>query len=358
MFCGCFAKMETITLLVYHETISVHSQQKDRTNPMTTPSEEYIDNYTLPDFTFPYAYLNDAAHLINLYVEKRLKNIAATTDTPLALMVSGGIDSLHTAAIAAHTKVKVEAFTFVWENDQEGMNELNAAKEVCEQLEIPHHTVAPDEEKMQGLICSAITLLDTTEPWEILAGVILHAVAGEVNRVLPGAPIVSAAGADSLFLGGKEFTPRDTEEETLQAWEEAVVAELKKSFVRERFIPDFYERILGSDVNYFKVWQTHEAIETVAKLHPYAIRGGQWDQDKVVIRYVLEKFGISPQIAGRGKNPMQVSSGGLQALEDCARGSLAKQFEGRTYSDPLTEDRRFTVARLFLNQIGGVRFAK
>lgn len=325
---------------------------------MTAPSEEYIDNYTLPAFTCPYAYLNDAAHLINLYVEKRLKNIAATTNTPLALMVSGGIDSLHTAAVAAHAGVKVEAFTFAWENDQEGMDELNAAKEVCEQLEIPHHTVAPDEQRMQGLIRSTVSLLDTTEPWEILAGVILHAVAGEVNRVLPGAPIVSASGADSLFLGGKEFTPRDTDEETVRAWEEAVVAELKKSFVRGRFIPDFYERILGSDANYFKVWQTHEAIECVAKLHPYAIRGGQWDQDKVVIRYALEKFGIGAHIARRSKNPMQVSSGGLQALEDCARGSLAEQFEGRTYSDPLTEDRRFTVARLFLNQIGGARFGK
>lgn len=324
---------------------------------MTTPSEEYIDNYTLPNFTCPYAYLNDAAHLINLYVEKRLKNIASTTNTPLALMVSGGIDSLHTAAVAARAGVKVEAFTFAWKNDQEGMDELNAAKEVCEQLEIPHHAVAPDEQKMQGLIRSTASLLDTAEPWEIIAGMILHAVAGEVNRVLPGAPIVSASGADSLFLGGKEFTPRDTDEETVRAWEEAVVAELRKSFIRGRFIPDFYERILGSDANYFKVWQTHEAIECVAKLHPYAIRGGKWDQDKVVIRYALEKFGIGAHIAQRSKSPMQVSSGGLQALEDCARRSLAEQFEGRTYSDPLTEDRRFTVARLFLNQIGGVRFA-
>lgn len=76
-----------------------------------------------------------------------------------------------------------------------------------------------------------------------------------------------------------------------------------------------------------------------------------WRDDKLVIRNAARQLGIDSAHLDANKSPMQVSSGGFDAIEKLARRELAHQFRGRTYSNPETEDIQLVLARLYLDRL-------
>lgn len=131
----------------------------------------------------------------------------------------------------------------------------------------------------------------------------------------------------------------------IQWWDAEVRCEIKADFTRpQRFISNLYER-------HIQVWQTHEAVDLALRIHPRVTRGVDLSQDKALFRRIAADLGINPELVQSTKNPMQVSSGGLDGIVTLAREQLERRAEEKTYSDPLKEPLEFTVARLFLEQL-------
>lgn len=324
----------------------------DKTLKMHAP-EEYLENFTnkTPKFTGNVKDVEKAAQLAASYVEERLNTIAKTYPHPLVFMLSGGIDSLLTLTIGAKLGLVSQAVTFHWRGSEESTKETKIAKEAAQILGIEHIIVSPDESELRSHLQTTSKRLDTTEPWEVLAGMILHAVAQQADKLSPQAALISSAGADSLFLGGKRFTPTGNEQEDLSRWAAQVMDGVKSTFRYGRFIPDFYDRVLGNADRHFKIWQTEKAVHLASTLHPRVVKGQDWAGDKLLLRQAALQLGMPKNLLNRQKSPMQVSSGGIKALEDLARWELAREFKGRTYSDPQTEDVSFTLARLYLEKL-------
>lgn len=310
--------------------------------------EEYISTDDFPDFTCDVVNLDAASHSTFNYVKARLAAIAETTNRPLALMLSGGVDSLLTLAAAARLDIDAHAFTVHWSGSRESARELAMAKKAAHNLGIDVHVISPGLDEYRGLVRRVMTQLETAEPWEVLAGTILLAVKENADIELPESPIISSAGADSLFLGGKHFSPADDNAATVQQWQEQVRASVTANFQRGRFIPDFFDRILGDESRHYKVWQTKQAVELASHMHPRVVKGLDWEEDKILLRWAAYRTGIPPAVLTSTKSPMQVSSGGIRALEDIARSDLARKYASHTYSDPMTDDGSFIIARLFL----------
>lgn len=316
-------------------------------------TEDYVSDLDsgIPEFSFEIDRLDDAADQVSIYVETRLKEISTVSERPLAMMLSGGIDSILSVAISASSGIRMKAFTWHWAGSEQSTAELSVARAVCEHFGVEHQTISPDLHQIQGLILEVIEKLETTEPWEIGAGLVLHAIAEEVDRSMLGAPIVSSAGADTLLLGGKDLQYLEKEKQSLYKWQEMVSESIRSKFTKGRFIPDFYQRILSPGQAHFKVWQTKAAVQLASRLHPSVIKGPSWDKDKIVLREAAVNAGVPRGLVDNPKSPMQASSGFFRALEDLARSELAEEFKDRTYSDPLVEDLSLIVGRLYLDRL-------
>lgn len=312
--------------------------------------EDYIEvGDVLDSFDFSLDDLGDAANAVTDYTTARLKAIAQVNPQPLALMVSGGVDSLHMLACAHAADIDVVAYTFAWPDSDEAERELAAAKETCDKFGIVHGEVRPTPSDMTAIMAQVTQRLQTSEPWEVLAGSVLYAIA----RVAPrDSAIVTAAGADTLMRGGKQFSASHFNDDTLGRWETQVKADIRRGFTRERYIPDFYTRLIGSRAKrHYKVWQTRQAVDLAGHLHPRVIRGEDWKQDKQVLRHAARQLGVDEKYTAVAKSPMQVSSGGFAAIEQLMRSELSQQYKGRTYTDPKTEDLEIVLSRLYLDRL-------
>ena len=312
--------------------------------------EDYIEvGDVLDSFDFSLDDLDDAAHAVTDYTTARLKAIAQINEQPLVLMVSGGVDSLHMLACAHAAGIEVVAYTFAWPGSSEAKQELAVAKALCDKFGIVHVTVRPTSSEVSTIMAQVTQRLQTSEPWEVLAGSVLYSIARRAPR---DAAIVTAAGADTLMRGGKPSRHSYFNDDTLGRWELQVKADIRRGFTRERYIPDFYTRLIGSRAKrHYKVWQTRQAVELAGHLHPRVIRGEDWKQDKLVLRHAARQLGVDENYTAAAKSPMQVSSGGFAAIEKLVRSDLAQQYEGRTYTDPKTEDLEIVLSRLYLDRL-------
>ena len=312
--------------------------------------EDYIEvGDVLDSFDFSLDDLDDAAHAVTDYTTARLKAIAQINEQPLVLMVSGGVDSLHMLACAHDAGIEAVAYTFAWPGSSEAKQELAVAKALCDKFGIVHVTVRPTSSEVSTIMAQVTQRLQTSEPWEVLAGSVLYSIARRAPR---DAAIVTAAGADTLMRGGKPSRHSYFNDDTLGRWELQVKADIRRGFTRERYIPDFYTRLIGSRAKrHYKVWQTRQAVELAGHLHPRVIRGEDWKQDKLVLRHAARQLGVDENYTAAAKSPMQVSSGGFAAIEKLVRSDLAQQYEGRTYTDPKTEDLEIVLSRLYLDRL-------
>ena len=166
---------------------------------MIIPEEEYITN--TPKFSYDISNSNTAINKINDYVYHRLSSIYNYHNQELSLMLSGGVDSIHTLAVAAYYNIPITAYTYHYPNSHTSLKEVENASKITDHFNINHKIIEISDNNVN--IDSIVKKLDSTEPWDVLAGLLLSAIQQEVNKNNPGSPIVSAAGADVLFQGGK-----------------------------------------------------------------------------------------------------------------------------------------------------------
>lgn len=292
-----------------------------------------------------------AVELVLEYLRERLDAVFRAWPQRPVIMLSGGIDSILIAAVAAEPRNDLLALTFRQPGMPGSMEEGHTAALVAGTLGMEHAFVQPDEQEFRDLATGVVARLDNSEPWEVLAGIILAAVDEAAREQGADGALISGGGADALFLGGEVIDSGQDDGSLLQEWDRRIRAKVRKNFTRDRYIPDFYGRLIDDENRHIQVWQTHAATELALRLHPTVVRGPQVDQDKVLFRRAAIHAGVPEPLVSRQKNPMQVSSGGLETIVRLARADLAKFYRDRTYSDPLKEPLEFVVARMWLRTI-------
>lgn len=77
---------------------------------MMIPEEEYIT--ITPKFSYDIKNMNTAITEINDYVYHRLLSIYNYHNQELSLMLSGGVDSIHTLSVANYYNIPVTAYSY------------------------------------------------------------------------------------------------------------------------------------------------------------------------------------------------------------------------------------------------------
>lgn len=286
----------------------------------------------------------EASEAIINFLEKRVLAVLEKYESRPLLMLSGGVDSILLATILAKHAPNTLAVTFIDPyEDRNSSEEFNIASEVAANLGLEHVVTELDSTEYESLVRETVIKLDCTDPWEVLAGVILLACEQEGRKHDATGAMFTGAGADALFLGGSNETITSNEE-----YQEKVLSKVRKNFIRGRQIPDFYERLLDDADRYIQVWQTIAGFELAMRIPVELSRGKDGSEDKALIRQTLVSLGADPEHAWTTKNPMQVSSGGINSLVALARVVLSNSGNHSTYTDPLDESLGFTAARLFL----------
>lgn len=312
---------------------------------LTSNCDYVTDERTLRPSPFNIVTYERAREKVEEYLYHRLEAvIQESPDTPV-VMLSGGIDSILVAGIMSKICPETLAFTFK-QHTPEAEQEAHRAKQVSDYFGLRHEVYDPGNEEMLILLKDTVQRLETAEPWEILAGLVWRVSDKKTKELGYGGKLISGAGADGLFLGGKDIDAQS--EKVVFEWDEAMRAGLKSQFTQKRFIPDFYERLLDDPSRYVLAWQTHEAVDLAQQIHPRVVRGDDLSVDKHLFRKIAVDWGVDESLVYASKSPLQVSSGGLDSVVRLARESLSRDFEGRTYSSPIDEPLEFVVARLFL----------
>lgn len=308
---------------------------------------DYVaDERDLHPGTYDVTDFDEAAALVNDYLTNRVRAVLDHWPGTPTLMLSGGIDSVLLATYVATAAPNAVAVTFVQPGNPDADRELAVAAAVADRLGLDHVAVSYVGGHPDRLLRDTAVALDTTEPWEVLAGAVLKAVDGVIEG--DDGAIFSGAGADGLFMGGQAV---DFGEDPVAAWDGAMRANIAKNFTRNRFIPDFYERLIENHERHALVWQTHEAVDLAQRVHPHLIRGTNLEGDKALFRRMAHERGLPLELVTATKNPMQVSSGGIDAVVGAARAALAEDYGAKTYTNPQDEPLAFTVARLYLQRL-------
>lgn len=315
---------------------------------LTSNCDYVTDEKTLGPSPFDITTYEEAKKEVEQYLYARLEAVMKnSTGTPV-VMLSGGIDSILIAG--AMSKICPEALAFTFKQDtQEADEETIRAQCVSEHFGLRHEVYNPSSEEMIDFLKDTAQRLETAEPWEILAGLVWRVADKRTTDLGFTGKLISGGGADGLFLGGKEINTNS--EKVVYEWDEMMRETLESQFTQKRFIPDFYERVLDNPSRYVLVWQTHEAVDLAQRIHPRVVRGKDLSVDKELFRKIAMDWGVDESLVCASKSPLQVSSGGLDAVVKLARESLAHEFEGRTYSSPLDEPLEFIVARLWLESM-------
>ena len=285
-----------------------------------------------------------ASQAIVDYLEKRVSSVLEKYEARPMLMLSGGADSILLATILAKLAPNTLAVTFIDPYaDKSTLEEYTVASAVAADLGLEHVITELDTHEYHALVQETVTRLDCADTWEILAGLILLACEREGAKHNATGAIFTGGGADVLFLGGTSESVTSTE-----TYQQKILANVDKTFVRARNIPDFYERLLDDADRHILTWQTLAGFELALRIPATISRSATGDQDKALIRQTLESLGCDPKHVWTAKNPMQVSSGGVDSLVSLAREVLRDSGDHTAYTDPRTESLEFVAARLFL----------
>ena len=306
---------------------------------------DILDTHAYLDIQLPlFASKEQASQAIVDYLEKRVSSVLEKYEARPMLMLSGGADSILLATILAKLAPNTLAVTFVDPYaDKASLEEYTVASAVAADLGLEHVVTELDTHEYHALVQETVTRLDCADTWEILAGLILLACEREGAKHNATGAIFTGGGADVLFLGGTSEPVTSTED-----YQRKIIANVDKTFVRARNIPDFYERLLDDADRHILTWQTLAGFELALRIPATISRSATGDQDKALIRQTLESLGCDPKHVWTAKNPMQVSSGGVDSLVSLAREVLRDSGDHTAYTDPRTESLEFVAARLFL----------
>lgn len=167
-------------------------------------------------------------------------------------------------------------------------------------------------------------------------------------------PVLTGLGADAIFAGGRTLTNRIDSHDAVLELETAVRAEASRNFRRERYIPDFFDRVrAGAHLPLVSAFQTREAWKLSRHLAPPAL-WGQRDgitYDKYCLRLASDQLGVPADLVWTRKDPLQRSSGVVGALGRALREDLSAVPGALTYTDPRTDDADLVLARAALNYL-------
>lgn len=317
-------------------------------NDVTGAALEYVaDERNLTRGSYDITDAEEATTEIDDYLRKRVTAAVSRSVGRPILQLSGGVDSILLATYIAEIAPSALAVTYSQHSDD---LEANRAAVVAKQYGLKHMIVRPTDEEFERLLSRVVRALDFPEPWEISAGCVLVAIDdASLKRGAEGV-LISGAGADTIFMGGRAVVPAPSES-LVDAWDAALCENVSKNFKRNRFVPDFYERLLGRPERHIQIWQTHAAVELAQRIQPTLLQPGDNGLDKYVLRQLAVARGVPAEVAFAPKNPMQVSSGLIGAIVNAARRQLERDFGERTYSSPLQEQIEFTLARLYLQRL-------
>ena len=315
---------------------------------VTGSALEYVaDERELARGSYDINQVEEAAAAIDKYLCRRVEaSIERRRGRPV-VQLSGGVDSILLATYVAETAPDALAVTY---SQRKGDPEARRASFVAKQYGLEHVTVCPSDEEFERLLARVVYALELPEPWEVSAGCVLAAIDDASRGRGAGGVLLSGAGADTLFMGGDPVVLA-AGESLVDAWDSALRANVCKNFKRERFVPDFYERLIDDSERHVNVWQTHAAVELAQRIHPSLMQPADTNCDKYVLRKLAVDRGVPEKLAFAPKSPMQVSSGLVGAIVSAARRKLARDFGHRTYSSPLEESLEFIVARLYLQRL-------
>lgn len=315
---------------------------------ITGAALEYVaDERELAPGPYDLVAVDEAAAAIDRYLRARVDAVFSRNENRPVLQLSGGIDSILLATYVAEAAPGALAVTYSQGNNDP---EVGRAAAVARQLGLEHEIVRPTDGEFERLLAQVVSALDLPEPWEISAGVVLAAIDAASHEHGADGVLLSGAGADALFMGGQLVAPA-VGEGLVEAWDAALRENVAKNFKRERFVPDFYERLLADPERHVQIWQTHAAVELAQRIHPSLVQAPESGHDKYIFRQLAVSRGVPDDVAFAPKNPMQVSSGVVGAIVDAARHQLEHDFGERTYASPVEEPLEFTVARLYLQRL-------
>lgn len=152
----------------------------------------------VPPPAWPPTWLDETAPPAPLVLGPLLRETVAlhlVADVPVALLLSGGVDSTAVAALlrAARPDAEVTAFTVAREDDPD---ELAAATETARQLRLRHRIVSPTEDALREQVPRFLVALDQPSVDGLNTFVVSGAVAAAGFKAA-----LSGLGSDELFGG-------------------------------------------------------------------------------------------------------------------------------------------------------------
>lgn len=289
--------------------------------------------------------LDEAADRLTTLTRRRIAELTANRPGRHGLLLSGGVDSMVVAAALVEAGHRPEAVTFVATIGGEPLGtDLDGACGLAAALDLHHEVLTVDVDELPQLAAETVAALGTTDVWEVCAGLPFTRCAQGLRALQADGLWWTGGGADVLLGGGKTFDAPDSPDAAARM-DTLIDAQVAASFTRNRYIPDFYERLLGADQDRLVLtYQTHDAWETTRSLHPTVLwREGH---DKAALRAAAERLGVPHELAWRPKDPLQRSSGLFDAFEAAARQAAAKA--AGPYTDPLVEPAGQVASRLWL----------
>lgn len=268
--------------------------------------------------------------------------------TPVILL-SGGVDSIHVAAVAVRLGYRPHAITVVTDGQSDAVNATAAA----EALGLPHTIVRLSPDEVVELARVTIPRLGTAELWEVTAAVPMLAVRRVLEEIGDVGAILTGGGADVILAGGCTLTAPLESDAARAELDELVRSEAAVNFRRERLVTHFYPALLEGFadrmVQPFQTVRWWRLAETFAPPALFGEHDGR-SVDKLALRMACAAQ-LPPgagSLAWAPKVAIQRSSGLLGVLAQAARSYAAGLPGARTYTDPLTEDPEAVATRLYL----------
>jgi asparagine synthase (glutamine-hydrolysing) len=159
------------------------------------------------------------------------------SDVPVAVSLSGGLDSSAVTALLAEAGHEVRTYTLGFTSEEDAtLNELPLARALADRYATQHHELVVDADELLGDLLQMVWALEVPYGGGLPSWYVFRFMAGDVKVGLTG------TGGDELFGNYLRFVPFET----------GRLARFRRSFAKYYFEPSYYftdaeKRELGLD---------------------------------------------------------------------------------------------------------------
>jgi asparagine synthase (glutamine-hydrolysing) len=147
------------------------------------------------------------------------------SDVPVAVSLSGGLDSSAVAALLAEAGHEVRTYTLGFTSKEDSaLNELPLARALADRYSTSHHELVADADELLGDLLQMVWALETPYGGGLPSWFVFRFMADDVKVGLTG------TGGDELFGNYRRFVPFET----------ARLARFRRSFAKYYFEPSYY----------------------------------------------------------------------------------------------------------------------